>query len=67
MSEVSDTPMPIAMRQPRQCRGTGWFYINAATIDVFVQPGKNCATLTRAQLLGALKVMDAAAAPEQGR
>lgn len=44
------------MRKPRQAR-CGWFYINPATIDVVAGAGTNIVTLTRRQLLGALKVM----------
>ena len=49
--------LPIAMRKPRQAR-RGWFYINPATVDVVVGAGTSVVTLTRRQLLGALKVMD---------
>lgn len=49
--------MPIEMRKPRQCR-RGWFYINPRSIDVVTaSPGPGIATLSRRQLVAALKVM----------
>jgi len=52
--------LPTNRRDPTDCKG-GWFYVNAGSINVIAYPEKDRhagdATITRAQLLAALKLM----------
>jgi hypothetical protein len=56
---MSEPSLPFAMRKPRNAK-RGWFYINPRSIDVVHGQVGAIVTLTRRQLVAAVKVMDAA-------
>lgn len=49
--------MPVDRRQPTDCKN-GWFYVNEGSITVVrAEQSRGCASVSRRQMLAALKLM----------